>query len=371
MARTSLRRFGSRSALAALLAVAAVAAIAALPAGAVDDPVTAPVPAPTPETPTPETTETVLASGIDGVGLTGATDDLDGAPLEVRAVDALYPTIYDKLSGTRLITDRWSDAGDTQGRSYLTTRGAKVSPRPTAKEVIVRDATGAVTGTQWIDFGAEWLSRRTFRTTFTLPAGTTPTATKIDLLADNNVTVYVTNSAGRQLVTAPTCSTYEACNKNDANGRDNFQKVRTVSFDPAMLKAGDNTFEFAVDDWGTVVGVQFKVTITTPVKPNPKPTPPCSTANPQVSCSLTASILPTSPAGTARYCYVSSDGTPRTFRVKLADGSIGVHTLATGTWTDAPIPADDVVLYPVEDSPIPFAALRDDTLSRCPGAVGA
>ncbi len=318
-------------------------------AGAQDDP-----PAPPAMTPPAMVERTiVLASGIDGVGLTGATDDLDGSPLEVRTAQPTFPGEYELIPGAELITDRWATDG-TQGRSWATDLGAKVVNKPVA----------TFNGDRYFDFGPDWYSKRTFRASVEIPAGSTVGVSLMDVMADNNVAVNLVNAAGTTPVSAATCAGYTACDGD--SGRDNFRKVRTITVDPTVFRPGINTFEFTVEDWGTVVGLSFKIAITLTAIGTQTP---CGTTAAGVSCSLTAATLSNLPAGMARYCYVADDGVPRTFRVPTADGATLVYTLSSGTWVDAPVPAGDVVFYPTEDTPLPFSAITDALLSRCPGAA--
>lgn len=335
---------------------AAVSGFLVAPGAVVAAADTSPATPPTPMTADLATATTiVLTSGVDGIGLSGATD-VDGAPLEIRAVDPLYPTLYATVPGARWLSDRWIDGRATQASAWETTSGARIDATHTA----VQAPDGS-----WVDYGEEWASSRTFRAPFSVPAGQAVTALRLELAVDNVAAVAVSNATGRTVVEAASCADHASCSLPGADGQDNFRVARTIDIPASATATGDNAVELKVDDWGSVVGIAFRVTVElSPIAP-PPPAPHTCTPSPAASCSLTVAVMADSPAGTARFCYAPQDGWARTFWVADIDGVLRPHTLQPGTTVDAPLPADGTLRYPTMDATVAFDAIRDDSLGRC------
>jgi hypothetical protein len=315
-------------------------------------------------TPAPVERTIELLSGVDGEGLGHVTDNRTGQPLEAHAVQPRFPGAYAEIPGAQWISDRFGPALGNglyqQARAYENATGATIEPRPTA---------ACLPDGQCYDLGDAWHSSRTFRTSFTLPALAEATSITLQFAVDNVASVVLDpdDPATRRTLLAASCDTFTTCTAAGPTGEGHFSTSTTVSGDPSEIGGGLHTVEFRVDDWGSVTGLVYKLTVgylDVAVEATCAPTA-------HESCSLTVAPAPGSDTGGLRFCYSPPDDQARTVWLRDRDGVMQPYTLAPHTWLDTPSPADGLVGYPTAAETVPLADLADPALTRCPGAIPA
>lgn len=315
----------------------------------------------------PQSGSIVLASGVDGEGLGNVTDNSNGATIPAHPVRDHFPGAYAAIPGARLISDRFgADLGDgtwEQLRAYRAPGvGAAITAKPATTGTCKPDGSDESLCT---DYGDSWRSSRTYHTSFELPAGTVATGLTLNVVVDNVAKVTLNaGTATETVVLSANCDSYQPCSADPPAGfNTNFRVGLTASVDGARIVAGRNTLDFEVNDWGSVTGIIYRVTVN-------YSRPAGCVAGANRSCSLTLATPASLPAGTARYCYAPTDGITRTLFIKTADSAdLLPVTLAPNTWVDAPLPTDGIVRYPTSEDANAVADLVDPTLSRCPGAI--
>ncbi|MDH4143959.1 MAG: hypothetical protein OEY23_02180 [Acidimicrobiia bacterium] len=296
----------------------------------------------------------VIVSGDPAVTV---TDDhpTDPAPLEARVVQHYYADAYTSVPGAQWISDQWITDGGVIRQAKTFERYSLGAPGARLDNANPAPCVGVVTPTFCgDDFGEGWHSRRTYHVPVVLPPGTRAVGATIQLAVDNAATVVVNRGEpGAFTMMEPGCDSYGSCPET------NFQQLGAPADAPgSAFRPGANTVDITVDDWGSVTGIAFRLS----VQVTTDPTGGGNTCEPgeTYSCSLTVRQLG---GGRGLYCYEAIDGETRQVTLDpTGNGELVIFDVVSGTDTVGPLPADGVVYYPSLDYPIDLVNILDD---RC------